>query len=126
MSFLHPNQQEYLKNKNKETGTHSSASDGYISAFIGYNIQKVRKLHKYNQRQLADGIGKSRASVALYETGKATPPIEVLYSIADFCEVPITEIVWPNLPSKEQIEKIIFKPKRCKCEHCNGKGWQEI
>lgn len=60
--------------------------------FIGNNIKKHRK-DRMTQKELAGIIGRSIDTIKKYESGKATPPIEILTKIADALLIPIDELL---------------------------------
>lgn len=57
------------------------------------NLKKARKLSGKTQAEVAEAIGISRPSYALYETGRNTPPFEALLKIASFLNVPFSDLV---------------------------------
>ena len=50
-------------------------------------LKEERKKRKLTQEQLAKEIKIARPAYAMYETGKNTPPTDVLIRIADFYNV---------------------------------------
>lgn len=56
-------------------------------------IAELRKKHSLSQIQLADKLHIAQATLALYETGKRKPNIDMLNTIADFFNVSIDYLV---------------------------------
>ena len=50
-------------------------------------LKNLRNEYKLNQNELADKIGISRSSIAMYETGQRTPDYETLIAISNFFNV---------------------------------------
>lgn len=59
----------------------------------GNRIAELRKKHSLSQSQLADKLHIAQATLALYETGKRKPNIDMLNTIADFFNVSIDYLV---------------------------------
>ncbi len=60
---------------------------------IGENIKKYRKEKKLTQQELADKIGKHKITVAKYESGKISVPIDVLDQIANELDVTYIDLI---------------------------------
>lgn len=75
--------------------------------YISENIVKLRREHGITQKQLADFIGVTKASVSKWETGQSVPDVLLLPRLATFFDVTIDELMGyePQL-SKEQIRKL--------------------
>lgn len=58
--------------------------------FIGMNIRQLRKMRKWTQEELARNAKISRIALIHIESGKASPTLETLSSLARVLEVPIT------------------------------------
>jgi transcriptional regulator with XRE-family HTH domain len=66
---------------------------------ITYNLKRQRKLYRYNQSELADLAGMTRASICNFEKGKSFPSLTALLKLAyvfnqtldDFLQIKITE-----------------------------------
>lgn len=56
-------------------------------------LKELRKEMKINQEELADIIGKSRSSVANYETGDVVPDLDTLIVIADYFDCTLDYLV---------------------------------
>lgn len=65
-------------------------------------IKEVRKAHHKRLDDLANALGKSRATAHRYETGKVKPTLDDLAKIAQELEVPITDL-W-----REEKEELIY------------------
>lgn len=59
-------------------------------SIVGSRIKQVREQRGLTQKELANRILKSPATVSAYEVGMQTPPTDVLLSIARVLHVPIT------------------------------------
>lgn len=59
-------------------------------SIVGTRIKQVREQRGITQKDLANRIHKSPATVSAYEVGMQTPPTDVLLSIAGALHVPIT------------------------------------
>lgn len=59
-------------------------------SIVGTRIKQIREQRGLTQKELANRILKSSASISAYEVGMQTPPTDVLLSIARVLHVPIT------------------------------------
>ena len=59
-------------------------------SIVGTRIKQVREQRGLTQKDIANRIHKSPATVSAYEVGMQTPPTDVLLSIAGALHVPIT------------------------------------
>ena len=50
-------------------------------------FKELRQKKKISQKQLADSLSLSRATISAYESGKRTPDIDTLQQIANYFEV---------------------------------------
>ena len=50
-------------------------------------IKEIRMAHGYSQRDLAEKIGVSSSTVAMWETGKRTPDFDTLIRLSDLFDV---------------------------------------
>lgn len=66
-----------------------------MSAFdnFGNNLIKLRKQKNMTQMELASVLGISYSTIAMYETNKRQPRMEVVKKIADFFNVPVSELI---------------------------------
>jgi len=55
---------------------------------LGERLKVLRKRKRYSQQYVADRIGVIRQTYSHYETGRITPPLKMLYRIAQLYEVP--------------------------------------
>lgn len=60
---------------------------------IGQNIKKYRKEKKLTQPELGSLIGKSESSIRKYESENVIPSIDILKSISEALDVPISHIL---------------------------------
>ena len=62
----------------------------------GKTLADLRKAKGVNQKELAKLLGFSPSSIAMYETGDRTPPLNKAKKIAQFFEVPVESILFPE------------------------------
>ena len=97
---------------------------------VGERIKRKRQQLNMFAEELAERIGKNRATVYRYENGEVSPPIDVLEKIANELKVPIEDLVSKTKQSnveqkqtmkteKEVKEKIDIEKKRA--EACRKK-----
>lgn len=55
-------------------------------------IQKLRKLHKVTQEELADAVGVTRQTIISLENGKYNASLQLAFKISRFFQKPIEEI----------------------------------
>ncbi|MCX7748256.1 MAG: helix-turn-helix domain-containing protein [Clostridia bacterium] len=60
---------------------------------LGEVLKQLRKKYQQTQQNVADSIGKSRESIAKYESGKAEPDSDCLATLARHFGVPIDYII---------------------------------
>jgi transcriptional regulator with XRE-family HTH domain len=69
---------------------------------LGARVRALRLAHRLPQRELADKVGYSRASIANLETGRQNTPLSTLSTIAAYFKVPIGallgEVPLPEVP----------------------------
>lgn len=65
------------------------------------NIREYRKKKGLTMKQLGEAIGVSESSISLYETGKRTPDIDLLMSMADVLGVSVTDLLGIETPKVE-------------------------
>lgn len=74
---------------------------------IAGNIIRLRHERKVTQKELADFIGVTKASVSKWESGKSIPDVLLLPQIAAFFDVTVDELMGYQVRlSREQIQKI--------------------
>ncbi|SDI97146.1 putative transcriptional regulator [Halanaerobium congolense] len=61
-------------------------------------LAKLRKKEGLTQEQLAEKVGLSTSSIAMYETGDRKPPLEKAKVLADFFGVSIEDIFFNSKP----------------------------
>ena len=64
---------------------------------IGNNIKYLRKQRGLTAKDLSEVIGRSRDAVTQYESGKSTPPVDVLASLSDYFGVAMDRLVHESL-----------------------------
>jgi transcriptional regulator with XRE-family HTH domain len=73
--------------------------------YLRKNIKFLRESTGKTQKDLSDAIGmKSHQIIGKYETGKATPPIDVLEEIAKYFGVDLQSLMFGNLETGEKVE----------------------
>lgn len=55
-------------------------------------IQKLRKLHKVTQEELADAVGVTRQTIISLENGKYNASLQLAFKISRFFQKPIEEV----------------------------------
>ena len=63
---------------------------------LSEKIQALRKEHGLTQEQLAEKLFVSRTAVSKWETGRGTPSIESLQTIAKLFSVSLDELLSPE------------------------------
>jgi len=81
---------------------------------LGERIKQLRKERKLTQRELADKLGISHGSVALYETGDRKPDPEMINKIADFFDVTVDYLFGRTEHKREIVVDNIALPHRLK------------
>ena len=66
-------------------------------------LKEIRKEKNYTQQEIGRAIFVSKQEVCLYESGKRTPPIDVVIKLANFLEVDFLWLIGMELsiPVKE-------------------------
>lgn len=72
---------------------------------LGKNIRSYRILRNYTQARLAEEIGVSASTIAMYETGQREPDMDMIEAIADILNVSIHDLV----PGKSGRRTLIFQ-----------------
>ena len=73
------------------------------------SIRSLRKQFGFTQMQLADALGVSVSAVHKWESGKATPELEMLVDIAEFFETSVDAMLnygWQKLSMGQAVEKL--------------------
>lgn len=77
---------------------------------LGENIRRLRKEAGFTQEQLAEALGVSVSAVHKWESGKATPELEMLVDIAEFFETSVDAMLnygWQKLSMGQAADQII-------------------
>lgn len=77
-----------------------------INKDFGERIKTMRMSRGITQQQLADMIGQSRTSVAMYETGKREPDFETLEALADTFNVPMVAFFGNSQMTPDDYDKL--------------------
>ena len=59
----------------------------FDSTLMGNRIKSLRKSMNISQEQLAEKVGMKRTNVSNYESGRVTPPSNVLFELAELFSV---------------------------------------
>ena len=76
---------------------------------LGESIRALRKKSGFTQEQLAEALGVTTGAVHKWESGKATPELEMLVDIAEFFETSVDAMLnygWKKLNMGQTVEKI--------------------
>ena len=74
-----------------------------INRFVGERIHFFRKLRGRTLQELADAIGKSKATVSKYEKSEIAIDVEVLFDIAQVLGVTVGQLTdYPSLPQNHR------------------------
>ena len=76
---------------------------------LGESIRRLRKNSGFTQEQLAEALGVTTGAVHKWESGKATPELEMLVDIAEFFETSVDAILnygWQKLNMGQTAERI--------------------
>lgn len=76
---------------------------------LGESIRRLRKESGFTQVQLAEALGVSVSAVHKWESGKATPELEMLVDIAEFFETSVDAMLnygWQKLSMGQAVEKL--------------------
>lgn len=65
---------------------------------VGEHIRSVRVAFGLTQQRMADACGCTRAAIALFEIGRATPSITMLYDMARALGIDPREMLLPGAP----------------------------
>lgn len=80
---------------------------------LGESIRRLRKQSGLTQEQLAEALGVSVSAVHKWESGKATPELEMLVDIAEFFETSVDALLnygWQKLSMGQTVEKLRHFP----------------
>ena len=74
-----------------------------INRFVGGRIHFFRKLRGYTLQDLAEAIGKSKATVSKYEKSEIAIDVEVLFDVAKFLGVTVSQLTdYPALSASRR------------------------
>lgn len=76
---------------------------------LGENIRRLRKGAGFTQEQLAEALGVTTGAVYKWESGKATPELEMLVDIAEFFETSVDALLdygWQKLSMGQAVERL--------------------
>ncbi|MBQ8238468.1 MAG: helix-turn-helix domain-containing protein [Oscillospiraceae bacterium] len=76
---------------------------------LGESIRRLRKGSGFTQEKLAEALGVSVSAVHKWESGKATPELEMLVDIAEFFETSVDAMLnysWQKLSMGQAVEKL--------------------
>ena len=80
---------------------------------LGENIRVLRKDAGLTQEQLAEALGVTTGAVYKWESGRATPELEMLVDIAEFFETSVDALLnygWQKLSMGQAVEKLRHFP----------------
>ena len=60
---------------------------------IAKTLLELRKMHKISQEKLAEAINSHQVYISEIEKGKKVPSLNILYEIAQFYKMTLTELV---------------------------------
>ena len=80
-----------------------------VNKILGENIKRVRTEKGVSRKELAEKLGVSEVSISTYENGQKQPPLEKIFSIADFLKVSVASLTGENDYSDNvpNVEKIV-------------------
>jgi transcriptional regulator with XRE-family HTH domain len=69
--------------------------------YFGMRLSSLRKEDSMTQLELANSIGVKKSTIGMWENGKREPDFEMLETIADFFNVPISTFFPPDSSGPE-------------------------
>lgn len=90
-------------------------------SIISERLKELRDDKRLTQSEIADSIGLSRATYAMYEIGKSKPKPETLQKIADYYSVTVDYLLGSDM---DKIDLIIQKVKEL--TDSNKLKWEDI
>lgn len=63
------------------------------AVYIGRAMRLAREFHRISLSEMVEKSGRSKAYLSQIETGKRTPPIEIVESYAEVCGISLSEII---------------------------------
>lgn len=73
---------------------------------IQHNIKELRSRSKLTSKELSERIGKNPYAISSYETGKSTPPLEVIYQLAEIFQVSPAALISEDLTDPETYQRV--------------------
>jgi len=95
-----------LKYRNRPSKT--AKGKGMLDIFIE-RLKMLRNKRGLTQGAFANALNCTREAIASYETGKSTPPVEVLIQMADFLKVSLDFLVGRSQSSKIESPTLIME-----------------
>ena len=62
---------------------------------IGQTIRAIRQVKGISQKELADICGVSMGAVSAWEQGRNDPRPRILNKIAEYCQIPVNDLLHP-------------------------------
>lgn len=69
---------------------------------LGENLERIRKAQGYSRKTLADVVGVTEIAFGAYERGIRQPPIDKIFTLADFLEVCLTDITGESATTTDE------------------------
>ena len=66
-----------------------------METFSGKALRQHRQARHFRREAVAVAIDRSYTTIALYETGKKTPPASVIGALAHLLEIPVSDLFAP-------------------------------
>ncbi len=76
---------------------------------LGTTLSHLRKKHKQSQRDFASFLGVSSGAVAMWETNKRQPDLEMIKKIAEYYKVSIDYLLDNNSTQSASPQKVFVK-----------------
>lgn len=77
-------------------------------SYFGNTLRNLRKSNNYTQEKLAEKLGVSINSIAMYENGNRFPSIKMLTMISKLFNVSIDELIGNSINAKNNIDEAIL------------------
>ena len=65
--------------------------------YLSRNIKHLRRVHQISQTELAEKIGKTKATVSSYELGTSLPPFEVFLQLSEIFQISLDDLAKKDL-----------------------------
>ena len=82
--------------------------------FFGENLERIRKQKGITRKQIADCVNVTELTVGKYSRGENMPPLDKVFKIAKFLNVPMADLIGEN---QDYVNQKIF-------EYRLQKAWQ--